>query len=497
MSGGEGDYWTVAVVALPLALSIAAYVLGQWVGAAAGLVTAVIQPWAALRLAQGVLKNGPWYYSLGGWDAPLGIQLRVDGLCVLMIFLTAVVGAAVTVYACAYFNQEEEAVSPHAAQVLDPNVHFWPLILLLWASLNGLFLSADVFNVYVMLELITLASVALVALDGSAEALTAALRYLLLAILGSLAYLLGVALLYSAYAALDMATLGRMAEPTLATFAATGLMTVGLLVKAALPPLHVWLPPAHAAAPAPVSALLSALVVKAPFYLILRLWFEVVGDCVSPHAAQVLGVLGGLAIVWGAYQAWHAPRLKQVIAYSTISQIGYLFLLFPLASAPGGHALAVYGGVYYCLAHGLAKAAAFLAVGAVQQTIGHDRIRELGGAGIRAPVTFSVYGLAAVGLIGLPPAGLFAAKWLLLSAALAAGQWWYALLLLVGGALAAAYLGRFIFYALGSPAEPVVRSRPSWSLDLPALVLALASLLMGFCSNQILQLLEIGGPLFR
>jgi formate hydrogenlyase subunit 3/multisubunit Na+/H+ antiporter MnhD subunit len=199
----------------------------------------------------------------------LGIDLYADGLSLLMLMVTALVGLGISVYSSGYFKR-------------DKAVHFWPLWMFLWAALNALFLSGDIFNLYVTLELMGLAAVALVALAGGADALTSAMRYLLVSLLGSLAYLLGVALLYHGFGSVDIAILAQRVEPSPAARAAVGLMSVGLLLKTALFPLHFWLPPAHASAPAPVSALLSALVVKASFYILLRLWLEIFP---LPHSA--------------------------------------------------------------------------------------------------------------------------------------------------------------------------------------------------------------------
>ncbi|MFQ5488823.1 MAG: proton-conducting transporter membrane subunit, partial [Gammaproteobacteria bacterium] len=215
-----------------------------------GLFVALAVVTCVAGLARLVAEQGAQRYAVGGWGAPLGIDLYADGLSLLMLMVTAALGLGISVYSTGYFERKRSAV-------------FWPLWLFLWAALNALFLSADIFNLYVTLELLGLAAVALVALAGGAEALISAMRYLLVSLLGSLFYLLGVALLYHSYGSVDIAILAERVEPSPAVWAAMGLMSAGLLLKTALFPLHFWLPPAHANAPAPVSALLSALVVKA------------------------------------------------------------------------------------------------------------------------------------------------------------------------------------------------------------------------------------------
>ncbi len=269
--------WGVMAIVLPLGGAMACFL---WPRRALplGLVTALGIVACVAGLGWQVVEQGAQRYALGGWGAPLGIDLYADGLSLLMLMVTAVVGLGVSVYSSSYFEHKTAAA-------------FWPLWLFLWAALNALFLSADIFNLYVTLELMGLSAVALVALAGGADALTAAMRYLLVSLLGSLCYLLGVALLYHSFGSVDIAILAQRMESSPAVWAAMGLMSAGLLLKTALFPLHFWLPPAHASAPAPVSALLSALVVKASFYILLRLWLDVFQPG-SEAPGQLLGLLG-------------------------------------------------------------------------------------------------------------------------------------------------------------------------------------------------------------
>jgi multicomponent Na+:H+ antiporter subunit D len=480
--------WAVWMIVLPLASATAALILGRrvaWLGVVASLGVGV----AAIGLTCQVWQLGPQRYSVGGWGVPLGIDLYADGLSVLMLLMTAVIGLSVSIYATSYF------VQPHATDRTASDTaaldYFWPLWLFLWGALNALFLSADIFNLYVTLELVTLSSVALVALAGTPSAVSAALRYLLAALLGSLVYLLGVAVLYASYSTLDIASLAGALVPTRLTAAAVALVTAGLVLKGALFPLHFWLPQAHASAPAPVSAVLSALVVKASFYLLLRLWFDAFPAVVAPNAALVLGILGSGAIVWGSLQALAAPGLKSLVAYSTVAQLGYLFLVFALA-IPGERSTAWSGGILFAVSHACAKASMFLAVGNVVRMAGHDRIAELDRIGRRLPVTFFSMALASVTLMGLPPSGAFVAKWMLLAAALGGGRAWFAAVILAGGLLAAWYLFGILRQAF-APSEtdsilPVPRA-----MDWPPLGLAVLALSLGLFAAPILHLLQIGG----
>ena len=335
--------WFVWVVFSPLIGAVLAFVLPRYAALVGGLATLATVA-SIVGLLNRIIQFGAQRYELGGWGAPLGVDLYADGFSALMLLTGAVVGSCVTVYATAYFPRDSE-----------PGRFFWPLWLLLWAAMNALFVAADVFNLYVTLELLSLSAVALVALSQNADALTGAMRYLLVSLLGSLSYLLGVALLYGAYGTLDIAILGDRVAPSTALWAAAGLMTVGLAIKSALFPLHFWLPPAHAAAPAPVSALLSALVVKASFYLLVRLWIDVFSIEASA-IGLLLGMLGVGAILWGSLQALRQLRLKLLIAYSTVAQLGYLFLAFPMALTLAAET-AWNGAALFIMSHAFAKAA--------------------------------------------------------------------------------------------------------------------------------------------
>lgn len=395
-----------------------------------------------------------------------------------MLAATALVGLGVSVYSVVFFGGEEAD-------------HFWPLWLLLWGGLNALFLSADVFNLYVTLELTSLAAAALAALKAGAQALAGAMRYLLAMLLGSMAYLLGVALLYHGYGALDIVTLAERVEPSPAAWAALGLMSSGLLLKAALFPMHFWLPPAHGGAPAPVSALLSALVVKAAFYIQLRLWLEVFGP-LGGGVATVLGLLGAAAVLWGSVQAMRQVRLKLLVAYSTVAQVGYLFLVFPLIAASA--AAATQAAAYYALSHALAKAAMFLAAGNLMRFGGHDRIADLDRVVQRLPVTAMAFALAGVTIMGLPPSGGFIGKWLLLELAVGQGRWDLAAVMLIGGLLAAAYVFKPLGHSFTQASEPHEPHRVPRSMEWTALALALSSVLLGFVAMPILALIGIGAP---
>ena len=473
------------LILLPLTWASLAFLLGPGRGGRLAVAGLVIQLALAVMLARQIVVDGARSYAVGGWGAPLGIDLYVDGLTSVMLLLTQVVVLPLIVYARAYFASHADGAN-----------YFWPLTGYLLAAMNALFMSADIFNIYVTLELLGLAAVGLVASSGGAGPVAAAMRYLLATLLGSGAYLLGVALLYGSYGSVSLTALAPLiaADAPMAVFLAAALMLLGLMLKTALFPFHFWLPPAHGGAPAPVSALLSALVIKASFYLILRLWLDLFAPLVTTLAAQLLGLLGTAAILWGSVMALRQTRLKMLIAYSTVAQIGYLFLLFPLITHvdSGAAESALQGGVMQVVAHALAKAAMFAAAGTIILSMGRDDIALLGGVSSRLPLTLFTFALAGVTLMGLPPSGGFIAKWLLISGAVSSGQWGWVVVMILGGLLSAAYVFKvlrpaFLPVEAGTKFKPVPRM-----LEWPAFLLALASLMLGLRPGEVLSLLEAG-----
>ena len=469
--------WAAALILLPLTGGMISFL---WPGTAkrVGNGTAFAVVLSVTALGWQILMNGTYRHSVGGWDAPLGIALYADGLSLLMLATTALVGLAVSVYSTDYFQGKQ-------------STQFWPLWLCLLAALNALFLSSDIFNLYVTLELMGLAAVALTALQGGWDALNGAMRYLLVTLLGSLTYLFGVALLYHSFGSVDIAILTVRIESAPTVWAALGLIGAGLILKTALFPLHFWLPPAHASASAPVSALLSALVVKASFYILLRLWltiFNPPGEGVD----LLFGLLGAAAILWGSLQALRQARLKLMLAYSTVAQTGYLFLTFPLAATAGGTAWSA--AAYLILSHALAKAAMFLVAGNLLRFGGHDRIVDLDRVVQRLPLTACAFALAAVSIIGLPPSGGFIGKWLLLEAAMVQGQWGLAAVIILGGLMAAGYVFKVLGYAFTEATITHHSNSVPPSMEWTALLLAIGVALLGFLAVPVLSLVSIGDP---
>ncbi|WP_254795461.1 complex I subunit 5 family protein [Arsukibacterium indicum] len=442
------------------------------------LLSASVCSLLALQLLLQVSGQGSREYLLAGWPAGLAIAWQADTLSSLLILLTALLQLLVGLYA-------------FATRVRDQlHQSFWPLSSLLQISLTALWLSRDLFNLYVCLELLALVAVALVSLSGR-TAIKPALNYLLLSLFGSLCYLLGVVLLYGAYGVLDIQGLASQWQASWLTNSALLLMSLGLMLKAALWPLHVWLPAAHAAAPAPVSALLSALVVKGPLFMLCLLWLRLASTEQAQAMASLFAFAGLCALLFGGWSALRTPYAKVLVAYSTVAQLGYatlalgLMLMFkqPL----------IFAALWlFVLAHALAKAACFLAIGEMSATLGGKRLTILKGASQTMPLAMFAFAVAGGSLIGLPPSGGFLAKWALLQGIWQQGQsFFWPLALLLATLLSAAYVFRVVVLAFDR-AEPVApdfspQLLPQWLALLPAL----AVWAMALFSEHLLLLLRL------
>lgn len=475
--------WLLAPVILPLLGAVIAFVLPR-AAMGAGLAAVGLSGAAGVAITARVLADGPQVAPIGGWDAPLGIVLAVDGLTAVFLLLTALLTLAVGA---------TRALGPAPARGA---AMFWPLMLLLVAGLNGAFLSTDIFNIYVTLEVAAFAAVGMAVLSGSAAALRAALNYLLAGMLGGALIVLGIGFLYHAHGRLDLdglaAVVGTAPTDRIALVAIMG----GLALKAALFPLHAWLPAAHSNAQAPVSALLSALVLKAPLYVALRLWIDVFDPATATGA--MLGAMGAGAILWGSVQAMRAERLKLLVAYSTVAQVGLIVLAFGL-SAANPAAIAWTGAVTLMLAHGLAKAAMFLAAGRIVEEVGHDRIADLDRAAHRPTLAQFSFALAAISLIGLPPTLGFAGKWQLMEGAIRADAWIWVATAIAATLLSVGYLSRVLvgFLRFDRIRGEVGEHRGWRAADAPPLLLALTAFGAGLFATHIVTLLTVGAPLGR
>lgn len=474
------------LVLVPLLAAVGAAatprISGIW-GLTATIVTVVLALWLALE----VLQNGARIVTIGGWVAPLGIGFVADGLAALMLLMTSGVGIAVALQATSWGLWSSNRMSEKAASL---SAGFWPLWLATLGAMNALFLSGDLFNIYVTFEILGLTAVGLTALSGTQSALRAAFDYLSASLAGSLLLLLGLALSYGAIGRVDLEAVPMLTE-TVAGRIALALIVVGLAVKAALFPLHFWMPAAHSSAAPVASALLSALVVKGALYVILRISIE--GGAGMEALRFALAVMGAGAMLLGAWGALRATRLKLLVAQSTIAQIGLIALAIGVAGDNMQQNGLWKAAALLMLSHALAKAAMFIAVGRIAEELGHDRISGLNRKELRPGAAEFAFAIASVSIIGLPPTAGFLGKWILIDGLIARDAWIWVALILIGTALSAAYLSRVVSRCLrGGPHIAANAHHPTWRIgDITALGLATSALVLGLASTFPITLLEL------
>lgn len=455
--------WALVSLTAPFAAALLLLLMGprarHGISGGISVVASAVSLVAASLALMSVTASGDQFLNLGGWPTLLAIRFQLTPLISLLLGFTALIHLLVGIYTLR---------SPHGMRR-----DYWPLSSLLHTALASLWLSADIFNFYVTLELLSLAAVALVTLAGP-KAYKPALNYLLLSLCASLCYLLGVALLYGLYGVLDIPTLREVTRDDRGTGAALLLMTVGLMLKAALWPLHWWLPPAHASAPTAVSALLSALVVKGPLYILWVLWSQVAPADLGQQVGAWFAAAGIIALVSGGWSALRAPFVKSVVAYSTVAQLGYALMALGLLlylQQPQMH-VALW---LFVVAHGLAKTSMFLATGEMQKALGTRRVLRLKGATQTVPVAMFAFAVAGGSLIGFPPSGGFLAKWVLLEPIFQQPQLWpWALGILLGTVVSAAYVFRTVAQGFDQAPSNRAPRRPDlvahWLAMLPALL---------------------------
>jgi len=353
------------------------------------------------------LKSGLKIYYLGGWQPPFGICMVLDGLTVLMLLVVNIIGSMSLLYSVDYIRK---FTSP---------AFYYTLFCLLLAGLNGMVISGDLFNLFVFLEITSIASYSLVAFGTEAEELEAAFKYLVLGSVASSLILLAIGMLLGHVSTLNMADISRSlsnsAAPDL-VFYCLALFIAGFALKSGLVPFHAWLADAHPAAPAPMSAMLSGVVIKTMgVYALCRVIFNIIGF--NSAVSSVLTWLGIISMAIGVLLAIGQWDFKRLLAYHSISQIGYVVFGIGL-----GTPLGIAGGLFHLFNHSLFKSLLFLNSGSVEFSTATRRLDKLGGLSSQMPVTSATSLVASLSIAGIPPLCGFWSKLLIIIAAFQANN---------------------------------------------------------------------------
>ena len=443
----------------------------------AAWAVAVATSWAAfgttLVLLRRVLGDGVVRYAMGSWQPPVGIEYRIDALSAFVLLIVSGVGAVVAMFA-------RDSVERELAPARVPL--FYASFLLCLTGLLGVTATGDVFNLFVFLEISSLSAYTLVAMGRDRRALTAAFSYLIMGSTGATFIVIGIGLLYGLTGTLNMADLAGLlplVDGSRTLRVAFAFLAVGISLKLALFPLHLWLPDAYAYAPSAATAFLAATATKVAVYMLLRFACTVFGAGFSFEVMRldyVLLPLSVVAMVSMSLVAIFQDDVKRMLAYSSLAQIGYITLGIGLASVTG-----VTAGILHLFNHALIKGALFLALGCVFYRVGSVSIHEMSGLGRTMPWTMGAFVVAGLSLIGVPLTVGFVSKWYLIAGALERGWWPVAALVVITSLMAVIYVWRVVEAAYLRPVStnaPPRREVPL-SLLVPTWVLVAANVYFG------------------
>ena len=389
-------------------------------------------------LSSRVLSGDKIAYHLGGWRGPLGISLVIDGLSFFFSLIALGLGLLVIIYSI-------------------PERHYgrtyYFLLLVSLSSMIGVIYTADIFNMYVFYELLSLTMYLLIAYPKTGVTLRASFSYLIMGGVGLSFFLLGVGFLYAMTGTLDIF---HIAEKLQAVFNSSTrmvlmsfvLIATGMGIKIAVFPLHGWLPDAHSMAPSPVSALLSGVTVKIGIYCLIRVVYTVFSAemffLINSH--NILMVLGVVSLLFGASMALAQKDLKRLLAYSTINQLGIVLIGLGI-----GTELGLTGALFHILNHAIMKSTLFFCAGIMIAETGTREVQGQNGFGRQQPAITFAFIIASLGMIGIPPVNGFTSKWLICLAAVEAGYVVLVAIILIASAIAAAYYFRVIQVLLSVP----------------------------------------------
>jgi multicomponent Na+:H+ antiporter subunit D len=436
MLSSLGPHLPAIQVVLPL---IAAPICVIFRHAGIAWLIALITSWLSLGISilllEQVISFGPISYFLGSWPAPWGIEYKVDMLSAFVMLIVTSIGAIVMVFA------------PKSVQMEIPSDRiylFYTMYLLTFSGLLGITITADAFNLFVFLEISSLSSYVLISLGAQRNALTAALRYLILGTVGATFYIIGVGLMYQMTGTLNITDLAeRMPDiaSTKTILVAIGFITVGIGLKLGLFPLHVWLPNAYAYAPSVVTAFLAATATKVAVYALLRVYFSIFGVDVfaSLPISELLLVLGLLAILSMSTVAIYQNNTKRLLAYSSVAQVGYMVIGISMVTVTGLTAT-----ILHLFNHAVIKGALFLVLAAVFYRIKSVKVDDMAGLGKTMPFTMAAFVAAGFSLIGVPLTVGFISKWYLILGALEKDWWPVAVLIIASSLLAVIYFWKVI-----------------------------------------------------
>lgn len=431
-----------------------------------------------------VLREGPFSYQMGNWPPPWGIEYIADPLRVYMLLVVVAVSLWIFLYALKDLEHELRR------EVIG---WYYTLYLLLVASMAAMTMTNDLFNLFVLMEICAITSCAIITVKEDRECLEAGFKYLILSAMGTGCFLLGVAMLYMVTGHLNFSFLQQglaaaVINYPLNVFTAAALFIVAFGTKAALFPLHVWLPDAHASAPSPSSAMLSGLVIKIYAFSLFIIFYQVFPRSLLDRLplSEIVLWLAALGVMFGSIYAMLQTDLKKMLAYSSIGQIAFIFMGIGLDQR-----LALVGGLYHIAVHAITKAMLFMAAGAIIYATGVRRISDLTGIGRAMPLVLVAFTIGSASMIGIPGTGGLISKWYLALGALETGRSLFVLVILLSSLLNAIYYMPIVINAFMSQDDFAYKVKAVPKVLQSALVIGMILVVItGIFSRPLILLLE-------
>ncbi len=486
----------VMLVVLPIIIAaLCAVMPSEKMAWGATLATTLFCTFLSISVLAQVLSTGVIDYALGGWEPPLGIAFRLDGLNAPILLLISLIGVFCSLYG---YRSVPNEVEP------KKRAPFYAAFLVCFSGLLGMVVTGDAFNVFVFLEVSSISTYVLVAMGASRDrrALNAAFNYLILGSIGATFFVIGIGFLYMETGTLNMldmaAKLAEAGPSSRVTQVAFAFIVVGLGLKLAMFPLHLWLPGAYAYSPSMITAFLAATATKAALYLLMRFVFTVFdpsADFIVSTLAWILAVTGVIGMFAASLQAIFQTDARRTLAYSSVAQVGYMLLGIGM-----GTALGVQAGYLHLINHAMIKGCLFLCLGAFWFQFGITRISDFTGLGKTMPLTMSAFTLGGLSLIGVPLTAGFQSKLALLNAAADVGWWWAVGAIVVSSLFALIYIGRMLEAAWLHErpqldgVDVATREAPLTML-IPMWVLAIASVGFGINAAWPLELSRLASDL--
>jgi multicomponent Na+:H+ antiporter subunit D len=408
------------------------------------------------------MKEETVTYVMSNWSVPIGIILVQDALTSYTLIMVSIISFTSLMYSVQYIRH------------LSMDWRYYAIFMLLVTGMNGVIVTGDIFNLFVFLEISLFSAFALVAYGGRAEEFEAAFKYTVMGSVSSVLVLLGIAILYSATSNLNMAKIAQIL-PTVdskITYWVGGLFIAGFGLKAAIMPFHTWLPDAHSSAPAPISSMLSGVLIKAlGIYVIIRIFFNVLN---APEIfLKIFLVLGTISIIIGVLLAVGQWDMKRLLAYHSISQIGYILLGLGIATPLG-----ILGAVFHFFNHAIFKSLLFYNAGSVEYALGTRDLRKMGNLTKVLPTTSQTSLIASLSISGIPPFNGFFSKLIIIIAAIQAGLMGYAFLAIIGSILTLASFMKVQRYGFrGENIISTITNPIEWRMNSAMIILAVLCLL--------------------